>query len=92
MTDFIAALVGASVLVIGGAAIMTRPEPTRGKHCRRSPALLARPIDALEKTPFLCTAEGRVTSHARVRITRQFVCMDCRNPRRDPAPHEGVAP
>ncbi|MBP5931856.1 hypothetical protein F3K39_28395 [Streptomyces sp. LBUM 1479] len=87
MTDFIAAIVGAAALMIGGAAILTRPETSHGKH-RRRPALLARPMDALDTVAALCSTENRVTRHARVQITRQFMCLDCHNPSRDPASYE----
>ncbi|WP_060886209.1 hypothetical protein [Streptomyces caniscabiei] len=84
--SFYLALLAAAALMVGGSAIMLRPAP-RGRHCRRR-VLLARPVDALEKTSALCSTEGRVTSHARVRITGQFVCIDCRNPSPDPASYE----
>lgn len=85
--SFYLALLAAAALMVGGSAILLRPEPTRGRHCRRR-VLLARPVDALEKTSALCSTEGRVTPHARVRITGQFVCIDCRNPSPDPASYE----
>ncbi|MFM9777057.1 hypothetical protein [Streptomyces scabiei] len=85
--SFYLALIAAAALMVGGSAIMLRPEPTRGRHCRRR-VLLARPVDALERTSALCSTEGRVTSHARVRITGQFICLDCHQPSADPASYE----
>lgn len=85
--SFYLALIAAAALMVGGSAILLRPEP-HGRHSRRRRVLLARPVDALERTSALCSTEGRVTSHARVRITGQFVCIDCRNPSPDPASYE----
>jgi hypothetical protein len=90
MTDYITALVGAAALMIGGSMVMLRPATTRGQHRSpfRQPPLLQRPIDALDTVAALCSTEGRVTRHARVQITRQFMCLDCHNPSRDPASYE----
>ncbi|NUS86351.1 MAG: hypothetical protein HOY75_27420 [Streptomyces sp.] len=85
--SFYLALIAAAALMVGGSAILLRPEPTRGRHCRRR-VLLARPVDALERTSALCSTEGRVTPHARVRITGQFICLDCHQPSPDPASYE----
>ncbi|MEH0650698.1 hypothetical protein QA995_14955 [Streptomyces scabiei] len=85
--SFYVALIAAAALMVGGSAILLRPEPTRGQH-RRRPALLACPMDALDKVAALCTTEGRVTLHTRVRITKQFICLDCHQPSPDPASYE----
>lgn len=85
--SFYVALLAAAALMVGGSAILLRPEPARGRHCRRR-VLLARPADALDTVAALCSTEGRVTQHARVQITGQFVCLDCHNPSRDPASYE----
>jgi hypothetical protein len=91
--SYIAALISAAALMVGGIAMVHRALVGHGRHRSpfRQPPLLLRPIDALEKTSALCSTEGRVTLHARVRITGQFVCMDCRNPSRDPASYEGAS-
>ncbi|UUU21681.1 hypothetical protein [Streptomyces sp. DSM 40750] len=85
--SFIASLIAAAALMVAGSAILLRPETTRGQH-RRRPALLACPMDALDKVAALCSTEGRVTLHTRVRITKQFICLSCHNPSRDPASYE----
>ncbi|MDX3068438.1 hypothetical protein PV518_40865 [Streptomyces sp. ND04-05B] len=85
--SFYLALIAAAALMVGGSAILLRPEPARGRHCRRR-VLLARPVDALEKTSALCTTEGRVTQHAWMSITGQFICLDCHQPSADPASYE----
>nr|WP_119589803.1 hypothetical protein [Streptomyces scabiei] len=94
MTDFIASLIAASALMVGGSAILLRPETARGRHRhhRRRPTLLARPIDALKRTSALCTTEGRVTQHAWMSITGQFICLDCHQPSADPASYEEASP
>lgn len=93
MTDYIAALISAAALMVAGIAMIARAVAPNGRHRSpfRQPPLLQRPVDALERTSALCSTEGRVTSHARVRITGQFVCIDCRNPSRDPASYEEAA-
>lgn len=88
--SFYLALIAAAALMVGGSAIMLRPEPTRGRHCRRR-VLLARPVDALVKTSALCTTEGRVTLHAWMSVMRQFICLDCHQPSPDPASYEEAA-
>lgn len=90
MTEYIAALASAAVITGAGIAMILRAIAPHGRHRSpfRQPPLLLRPIDALERTSALCSTEGRVTSHARVRITGQFVCIDCRNPSPDPASYE----
>jgi hypothetical protein len=86
MSQFAAALAGAiTALGVGSIAVARAwPRPT-GR--RRAGAPLPPPVEALEKTAALCAAEGRVTVHARTRVTRELICLDCRNTSPDaPAP------
>lgn len=90
MTEYIAALASAAVVTGAGIAMMLRAIAPHGRHRSpfRQPPLLLRPIDALERTAALCSTEGRVTPHVRTSITRQFLCLDCHQPSRDPATFE----
>ncbi|MFI1371300.1 hypothetical protein ACH4UY_04720 [Streptomyces longwoodensis] len=73
-----AALVGATVLARW--AVLA---PAGRRHRRTGPPLPP-PVEALEKVAFRCPAENRVTVHARARIIRQLICLDCRNTTPDP--------
>lgn len=98
MSQFAAALGGAIAAVGVGSVVVARnwPQPRpRGRHraARRMEQTapldtLLRPVEAMEKTAALCTTERRVTVHARTRVTRELVCMDCRNSSIDPLSYE----
>ena len=90
MSGFETALGGAVAVVLAAGTLFVRaawgrpddeePAPERkpkGRHRAPRPARgpELRPVEAIEK---------RVTLHHRMRITRQFVCMDCRQESRDP--------
>jgi hypothetical protein len=88
VSAYIAALTGAGTALAVGLVTIARawPQPT-GRRRARGPALPA--VEALEKTAALCATEGRVTLHARTHITRQLICLDCRNPSPDPLQEGG---
>ncbi|NUS56177.1 MAG: hypothetical protein HOV66_15160 [Streptomycetaceae bacterium] len=83
-------------ITVGATAVMTslvgltllarwwvRPEPS-GRHRAPTLVLLRCPTSALDTEAAFCRAEGRVTVHARTRITKQFVCTECRSSNPDP--------
>jgi hypothetical protein len=96
VNGFETALAGAVTTVGVCAVILARywgnpdrePAPERkprGRHRAPGPARgpQLRPVQAMEQTAALCATEKRVTIHARTRVNRQLICMDCHQPSPD---------
>jgi hypothetical protein len=83
-----ASLMSALILAALAGRWYVRPV---GQHRRPAEPMLLRPVEALDRTAALCASQGVVTLHVRTRVTKQFVCMDCRGISPDPAAVEGDA-
>lgn len=78
MSAFAAALAGAITAIGVGSVTVARNWP--GHADTPAPAPLLRPIEALDTRETWCQIEQRTTLHARLRLSGQLLCMDCRNP------------
>jgi hypothetical protein len=93
VSGFETALAGAITVVGVSAVFFSRAawgqpdeeRKPRGRHRAPGPARgpELRPVQAMELTAALCDTEKRVTLHARMRVNRQLICMDCHQPSPD---------
>ncbi|MFH9403309.1 hypothetical protein ACH4JS_26690 [Streptomyces sp. NPDC017638] len=84
----LAAALGAAITTVGVVSVAVARTWPGSTGRRRGGAPLIQSVEALEMLAARCAMEGRITVHARTRVTRELICLDCRNFSSNPLIHD----